>query len=165
MIRLRAALPGDVGIIHNFIRRLAAYEREPDAVKMSVPALHEALFGEKPRAEALLAEDNGAAVGFAVWLETFNTWTGSPAMHLEDLFVDEAARGRGVGAAIISHLAKLAMARGCQRLEWMVLDWNEPAINFYRRQGAAPLADWTKFRLSGAALAEAAQREDLSYDG
>ncbi len=154
---MREAAPADVAVIYGFIRELAAYEKEPDAVEMTEAELHEALFGFRPRAEALLAELDGIAQGFAVWFESFNTWTGRPALYVEDVFVTAAARGRGLGAAIFAHLAKLTVARGYKRMEWSVLDWNRPAVDFYRKLGAEPQSDWTKYRLSGAALAAAAQ--------
>jgi GNAT superfamily N-acetyltransferase len=153
---LRAAQAGDVVQILGFIRELAIYEREPDAVKMTAAQLAEALFGEPPKAEALLAETEAGAAGFAIWFESFNTWTGRPSLYLEDLYVRPEARKHGIGKAIFAHLAKLAMARGYQRFEWSVLNWNEPAIKFYVGLGAQPQSDWTKYRLSGDALAAAA---------
>ena len=155
-VTLRDAAPADVAVIHRFIRELAAYEKEPDAVEMTEGQLHDALFGPRPRAEALLAELDGIAQGFAVWFESFNTWTGKPALYVEDVFVTSAARGRGLGAAIFAHLARLTLARGYKRMEWSVLDWNAPAVNFYNKLGAEAQSDWTKYRLSGAALAAAA---------
>jgi len=149
---LRDATPVDVPVLLGFIRDLAAFEREPDAVKMTEPQLHYALFGARPRAEALVAETEAGASGFAIWFETFNTWTGTPALYLEDIFVVPAARKLGIGKAIFAHLAKLAVTRGWRRMEWSVLNWNEPAVDFYTGLGAEPLADWTKYRLSGAAL-------------
>lgn len=154
---LRDALPADVEVIHDFIRQLAAYENEPDAVRMTPAELREALFGPKKRAEAVLAVEAEEPLGFAIWFESFNTWTGKPGLYVEDVFVKPQARGQGIGAALFAYLAKLAVARGCQRLEWLVLDWNVSAIGFYKRLGAEALSDWTKYRLSGAALHEAAQ--------
>ncbi len=153
---LRDATPGDVAVLLGFIRDLATYERAPDAVKMTEPQLHEALFGPRPRAEALLVEIEGAPQGFAIWFESFNTWTGKPSLYLEDLFVVPTARSRGIGAAIFAHLAQLAVERDYGRFEWSVLDWNEPAVRFYTALGAEPLNEWTKYRLSGAALHAAA---------
>jgi GNAT superfamily N-acetyltransferase len=154
---LRAAKPEDVPAVHDFICQLAVYEREPDAVKMTPADLHDALFGPKPKAEALLAEIDEKPVGFAIWFESFNTWTGRPGLYLEDFFVAEAARGQGIGRKIFQYMARLAVARGYQRFEWSVLDWNETAISFYEKIGGEPQSDWTKYRLSGAALAAAAQ--------
>jgi GNAT superfamily N-acetyltransferase len=152
VITLRAAAPADVPVILNFIRELAVYERAPDAVKMTEAQLHDALFGEKPRAEALLVEIAGAPQGFAAWYESFNTWTGRPGLYLEDLYVTPAARGQGAGKLIFQHLAGIAVKRGYARMEWSVLDWNEPAIKFYKSRGAEALDEWTKYRLTGEAL-------------
>jgi len=149
---LRAATPEDVPTILGFIHELATYERAPEAVKATSDQLHEALFAARPLAEALLVEIDGAPQGFAIWFETFSTWTGRPGLYLEDLFVTPTARGQGAGRAIFRHLAALAAARNYARMEWSVLDWNEPAINFYKSRGAEPLDEWTKYRLSGDAL-------------
>jgi len=151
-VKLRAAVPADVPVILGFIRELAAYEREPDAVKMTEAQLHEALFGAEALAEALLVEFDGVAQGMATWGRAFNTWTGRPALALEDVFVREAYRGRGAGRAVFQYLARLAKARGYFRVEWQVLDWNDPAIRFYDGLGATPQKAWLKYRLSGAAL-------------
>ncbi len=151
-MNLRSATAADVEIILRFIRELAVYERAPDAVKMTAPQLHDALFGDTPRAQALVVEIDNTVQGFAVWYESFSTWTGKPGLYLEDLYVTPAARGQGAGKAIFQHLAALATARDYARMEWSVLDWNEPAINFYKSRGAEPLDEWTKYRLSGAAL-------------
>jgi GNAT superfamily N-acetyltransferase len=151
-IALRPATPSDIPNLLDFIRELAAYERAPDAVKMTEPQLHDALFGPKPRAEALLVDIAGRAEGFAIWFETFNTWTGKPGLYLEDLYVTPAARGQGAGKLIFQHLAAIAVERDYARMEWSVLDWNEPAINFYKSRGAQPQGEWTKYRLTGEAL-------------
>lgn len=153
---LRAAVADDVSLILDFIRELAVYEREPDAVKMTEAQLRDALFGEPLRAEALLAETKTGPVGFAIWFESFNTWTGRPSLYLEDLYVRPEARKQGIGRAIFAHLARLCIERGYQRFEWSVLDWNEPAIKFYVGLGAQAQSDWTKYRLSGDELAAAA---------
>ncbi len=160
MIALRAAAAADVPVILTFIRELATYERAPDAVKMTEAQLHDALFGETPRAEALLVEIVRVAQGFAVWYESFNTWTGRPGLYLEDLYVTPAARGQGAGKPIFQHLARVAVARGYARMEWSVLDWNEPAIKFYRSRGAEALDEWTKYRLTGEALHALAKGAD-----
>jgi GNAT superfamily N-acetyltransferase len=152
VITLRAAAPGDVPVIMQFIRELAVYERAPDAVETTDKLLHEALFGEKPSAEALLVDIDGKPEGFAAWFESFSTWTGRPGLYLEDLYVTPAARGQGAGKAIFQHLAGLALARGYARFEWSVLDWNEPAINFYKSRGAEALDEWTRYRLSEETL-------------
>jgi GNAT superfamily N-acetyltransferase len=151
-ITLRAAAPGDVAPILHMVRALAEYERAPDAVKMTEASLGEALFGTSPTAEAILAEDEGEAVGFAVWFSSFSTWTGKRGLYVEDVFVMPEARGQGIGRAMFGHVAKLAVERDCARLEWSVLDWNRPAIDFYQGLGAEPLNEWTRYRLSGAAL-------------
>jgi GNAT superfamily N-acetyltransferase len=151
-VSLRPAVPADVPLILTFIQELAAYERAPDAVKMTAPQLHGMLFGEPARAEALIAEVDNVAVGFAVWFESFNTWTGRPGLYVEDVFIRPEARQHGLGKQIFVYLARLAMARDYARMEWMVLDWNQPAIRFYTSLGAKPLPDWTKYRLSGAEL-------------
>ena len=149
---LREAAPGDVPMLLDLIKELAAYERQPDAVKMTGEQLHEALFGARPRAEALLAEAGGVPQGFAIWFESFNTWTGHPGLHVEDVFVREAARGQRIGRAIFHYLARLAVSRGYQRIDWQVLDWNVAAIRFYQSLGAAPQTEWHRYRLSGDAL-------------
>ncbi len=155
-MRLRAARPDDVPIILGFIRLLAAFEKEPDAVETTAERLHEALFGGTPEAEALIVELDGAPQAFALWYQTFSTWTGRPGLYVEDVFVQPDYRKRGVGRAIFSYLANLAMSRGYARMEWSVLDWNEPAIEFYQSLGAARQSAWHKYRLTGAALAACA---------
>jgi GNAT superfamily N-acetyltransferase len=150
---VRAARPEDVPTILGFIHLLAAFEKEPDAVETTAERLNEALFGAKPEAEALIVECDGAPQAFAIWYQTFSTWTGRPGLYVEDVFVQPDYRQRGVGRAMFKHLAALATARGYARMEWSVLDWNEKAIKFYRSLGAAPQSEWHKYRLSGAALA------------
>lgn len=156
MTDIRPATPADVPQILRFVRDLAEFEREPDAVKATEPMLHAALFGEAAVAEAVIAELDGGAVGFALFFRNFSTWTGLPGIYLEDLYVTPAARGAGVGTALLRHLAGIAVARGYGRFEWAVLDWNTPAIDFYRAMGAAPLDEWTVQRVSGDALARLA---------
>jgi len=146
-------MPADVPMLLRFIRELAVFEREPDAVKMTETQLHGALFGDKPRGEALLAETQAGAQGFAIWYETLSTWTGRPGLYVEDVYVVPEARGAGIGRAIFVHIAKLAVARGCSRLEWSVLKWNENAIRFYESLGARAESEWQKYRLSGETLA------------
>jgi GNAT superfamily N-acetyltransferase len=155
-VRLRAARPDDVPTILGFIRLLAAFEREPDAVEATAERLHEALFGATPAAEALIVDFDGAPAAFALWYQTFSTWTGRPGLYVEDVFVLPRYRRRGVGRAIFSYLAKLAASRSYGRMEWSVLDWNEPAIAFYQSLGAAWQSEWQKYRLTGAALAACA---------
>lgn len=124
---------------------------------MTAPMLHEALFGAQPLARAVLAEADGAVAGFALFFTSFSTWTGRAGLYLEDLFVLPAARGRGIGRALLRHLAREAVRLGCARLEWSVLDWNRPAIDFYQSLGAVPLDEWTRYRLKGEALAALAE--------
>lgn len=154
---IRPATPADVATILGFIRDLAAFEREPDAVEATDAMLHAALFGDHPAAEAVIAED-GEALGFAIFFHNFSTWTGSRGLYLEDLYVTPAARGRGIGTALLRHLAGLALDRGCARFEWSVLDWNEPAVRMYRAIGAVALDDWTIQRVTGDALKALALR-------
>lgn len=149
---LRAAAPGDEPGILACIVALAVYEREPDAVANTVEALSETLFGAEPRAFCHVVEREGRIVGIAIWFLTYSTWTGRHGIWLEDLYVDEAQRGRGFGKALISSLAEVCVERGYSRLEWTVLDWNAPSIAFYRSIGAAPMDEWTTQRLTGDAL-------------
>ncbi|KQT35150.1 GNAT family acetyltransferase [Sphingomonas sp. Leaf412] len=148
---VRDATPADVATILRFVRELAAYEREPDAVVATEAMLHAALFGTSPAAEAVIAED-GVPVGFALFFHNFSTWEGRRGLYLEDLYVTPDARGRGAGKALLAHLAGIAVDRGCARFEWSVLDWNAPAIGFYRAIGAVGMEEWTIQRLSGDAL-------------
>jgi len=151
-LRIDAASAGDVPVILDLIRGLAAYEKEPQAVVNSEALLHDALFGERPAAEAAVARWDGEAVAFALWFQTYSTWTGRAGMWLEDLFVQPPYRKRGVGTALLTHLASVCMDRGYSRFEWSVLDWNEPALGFYRGLGAVPMAEWTTHRLDAEAL-------------
>lgn len=149
---VRPAILADVPTILRFVRELAAYEREPDAVAATEPMLADALFGPAPAAEAVIAEVDGAPVGFALFFHNFSTWTGKRGLYLEDLYVTPEARGGGVGRALLAYLAGVALDRGCARFEWAVLDWNAPAIGFYRAIGAIGMEEWTVQRLSGDAL-------------
>lgn len=157
-ITVRKATVEDAGAILQFVRELAAYERAPNAVEMTEEMVRRNIFGvglapgERPIAEALIGEVDGAAQGCAVFFHTFSTWVGRPGMYLEDLFVRPEARGIGLGKALLREVARLAVERGCKRLEWLVIDWNEPAIAFYKGLGAVPLDQWTVFRLDGEAL-------------
>ncbi len=154
---IRPATPADVGTILRFVRDLAAFEREPDAVEATEETLTEALFGAQPAAEAVIAEDATGALGFALFFHNFSTWTGRRGLYLEDLYVTPDARGQGVGTAVLRHLAALALERGCGRFEWSVLDWNADAIAFYRRMGAVGQDEWTVQRVSGEALRRLAE--------
>ncbi|NLS25308.1 hypothetical protein S2M10_02720 [Sphingomonas sp. S2M10] len=159
MTRIRFATSADVPQILGFVRELAEFEREPDAVLATEPMLEAALFGPRPAAEAVIAEDaGGAALGFALFFQNFSTWTGRPGLYLEDLYVTPAARGAGVGKALLRHLAGIAVDRGYGRFEWSVLDWNQPAIDFYRAMGAVGMEEWTVQRVTGAALRALAGR-------
>ena len=149
---IREASADDVGLILQLIRELAVYERDPDAVEATEELLHDALFGPGAVASALIAEHHGAPVGFALWFRNFSTWTGRPGVYLEDLFVRPDHRGDGHGRALLEELARRCVAMGGGRLEWSVLDWNEPAIGFYRSLGATTMDDWTVHRLTGDAL-------------
>jgi GNAT superfamily N-acetyltransferase len=156
-ISIRSAVAEDLDLVIGFIRALAAYERLADAVVLDRSTLQNHLFGDKPMAEVLIGELNGAPHGFALFFHNFSTFEGKPGIYLEDLFVDPEARGAGLGKALLARLAQLAMARGCARLEWSVLDWNEPAIAFYKSLGATAMDEWTINRVDGAALAALSQ--------
>ncbi len=149
---IRPARPGDETLLHRLIAELAEYERLAEEMKATPDDLGAALFGQAPVAEAVLAEIDGQAAGFALFFTNFSTFVGRPGLYLEDLFVRPAWRGRGIGKALLLHLAGLARQRGYGRMEWSVLDWNEPAIGFYRSLGARAMSDWTVFRLDQAAL-------------
>lgn len=143
-------------VLLELVHELAAYEREPDAVEATEPMLHDALFGPSPVASAHLAVLDGEVVGFALWYVTFSTWKGRPGLWLEDLFVRETARGTGFGRALLETLAAVCVERGYPRFEWWVLDWNAPAIGFYRSLGAVPQDAWTTMRVDGDALTQLA---------
>ncbi|MGK6320885.1 N-acetyltransferase family protein [Sphingomonas sp. DT-204] len=155
---IRPAVPADVPTILRLVRELAEYEREPDAVVATEAMLAEALFGDHPAAEAVIAEVDGAATGFALFFHNFSTWTGRRGLYLEDLYVTPEARGLGIGKALLRHVAALAVERGCGRFEWAVLDWNEPAVRFYDAMGAESMDEWTVRRVSGEALLKLAER-------
>jgi GNAT superfamily N-acetyltransferase len=158
---IRAAVPADVPVVLELVRELATYEREPDAVEASEPMLAEALFGEQPVASCHVAELDGTVVGFALWYVTFSTWKGRPGLWLEDLFVRPAARGSGLGRALLQTLAQVCVERGYARFEWWVLDWNVDAQGFYRSLGAGPEDDWTVWRVDGDALSSLATPSQL----
>ena len=149
---IRPATRADVPTILRFVQELAAFEREPDAVEATESMLADALFGPRPAAEAVIAEEAGEALGFALFFHNFSTWKGRRGLYLEDLYVTPAARGKGVGGALLRHLAAIAVERGCARFEWAVLDWNADAIAVYRRIGAVGLEEWTVQRVEGEAL-------------
>ena len=151
---IRTATPDDVPAILSMVRELAEYERAPHEVTATESHLRTALFGEHPAVYALIAEndDTGEAVGFAMWFLNFSTWLGRHGIYLEDLYVKPHARGEGHGRALLTRLAQIAVERGCGRVEWAVLDWNEPSIGFYKSLGAVPMDEWTIFRLTGDSL-------------
>lgn len=149
---LREARLGDERGILACIQALAVYEREPDAVENAVEALEKTLFGADPKAFAHVVEKDGDIVAIALWFITYSTWTGRHGVWLEDLYVHEAHRASGYGRALLASLAGVCVERGYSRLEWTVLDWNEPAIGFYRAIGAEPMSEWTTQRLTGEAL-------------
>ena len=150
--RLRPAVRADVPEILRLIKALAEYEKLSHEVVATQGALEQTLFGDRPAAEVLLAEQGGRAVGFALFFQNYSTFLGKPGIYLEDLFVEPASRGHGLGKQLLQAIARLAVERGCGRFEWAVLDWNEPAIGFYKSLGAKPMADWTVMRLTGEAL-------------
>lgn len=158
-LNLRVATPADVPVILSFIRDLAEYERLSHQVVADAARLEETLFGARPYAEVIIAEWRGEAAGFALFFHNYSTFLARPGIYLEDLFVRPAYRKHGIGKALLIQLARLAVERGCGRLEWSVLDWNEPAIGFYKSLGAVPLDDWTVFRVTGEALPALAARD------
>jgi GNAT superfamily N-acetyltransferase len=151
-VALRPATPADVELIHSLIVELATYERAPDEVTGTPEMLREALFGPDPSAEAIVAELDGAPAGFALFHGTFSTWECRPGIWLEDLYVRPQLRRSGIGAMLLSAVARIALERGCTRLEWNVLDWNEPALQFYAGLGAQRLSDWELHRLDRETL-------------
>jgi len=151
-LNIRPAELADIPVIAELIRGLARYEKLEDQVSMTEERLGQSLFGNHRYAETLLAEDDGNPVGFALFFHNFSTFLGLPGVYLEDLFVLPERRGKGVGRALFGELARLAVERGCGRLEWSVLDWNRDAIGFYERLGAKPNSEWTVYRLTGEAL-------------
>jgi GNAT superfamily N-acetyltransferase len=154
---IRTANSNDVPAIARLIRGLAEYERLGHAVVFDETRLGEHLFGPRPYAEVLLAEDAGKVVGFALFFHSYSTFRGQPGLYLEDLFVEPQERGKGHGKALLLALARLAVERGCGRLEWTVLNWNEPAIGFYKKLGAQSMNEWTICRLTDDALQRAAK--------
>jgi GNAT superfamily N-acetyltransferase len=162
--KIRPACVADVPIILKLIRDLATYERAPNEVTATEEQLVDVLFGEKPVAEVLLAFEKDTPVGFALFFHNFSTWLGRPGLYLEDLFVKPEARGKGFGRALLVDLARIARDRGCGRMEWAVLNWNDPAIKFYRALGAKPMDEWTVFRLTRDGIAELAKSESIAKE-
>jgi GNAT superfamily N-acetyltransferase len=153
---VREARESDIEPIHRLIIDLAIYERSADQVKLLPDQLRTALFGPQPAVYAMVAEADGAVVGYALYFLNFSTWEGVHGIYLEDLYVQPEQRGSGLGKALLTALAEIAVSRGYARVEWWVLDWNQPSIDFYRRLGAIPMDEWTVFRLTGDALRQAA---------
>lgn len=151
-VRIVTATERDVPLILELIRGLAEYERLAHAVTATEEQLRATLFGERPAAEVALAYLDDECAGFALFFANYSTFLAKPGIYLEDLYVRPHLRGKGAGFALLAHVAKLAVARGCGRVEWEVLDWNEPSIRFYQRLGAAPMEEWTRYRLTGGAL-------------
>jgi GNAT superfamily N-acetyltransferase len=162
--KIRPACVADAPIILKLIRDLATYERAPNEVTATEEQLVDVLFGEKPAAEVLLAFEKDTPVGFALFFHNFSTWLGRPGLYLEDLFVKPEKRGKGYGRALLVDLAKIAYERGCGRMEWAVLDWNNPAIKFYRALGAKPMDEWTVFRLTRDGIAELAKSDSIAKE-
>ncbi|MBK1658901.1 GNAT family N-acetyltransferase [Paracraurococcus ruber] len=161
-LRLRDATPDDLGLVLHFVRALADYEKLLHEVLATEEDFRSLLFGTPARAEALIAEWDGAPVGFALWYHSVSTFDGRAKLYVEDVFVNPDQRGRGIGRAIFADLARRAVAQGCSRMEWSVLDWNAPSIAFYRSIGALPREGWTLQRLGGDALAALAASGDLN---
>jgi GNAT superfamily N-acetyltransferase len=153
MLAIRPATQADVPAILHFIQRLAEYEKMPESCVATEASLTETLFGPRPFAEAYLADWHGSPAGFALFFHNYSTWLARPGLYLEDLFVLPELRGHGIGKALLQKLAQIAVERGCGRMEWSVLDWNTPSIDFYRAHGAISMDEWTTFRLHGDALA------------
>ena len=151
-LSIRSATEEDVSLVLALITELAEYERMTDHLVATEADVHRALFGAPPYAEAVIAALGETPVGFALFLPSFSTFLAKPGLYLEDLYVKPAFRGRGFGRRLLVHLARIARTRGCGRFEWSVLDWNEPAIRFYRRVGAVPMDEWTVYRLTGDAI-------------
>jgi GNAT superfamily N-acetyltransferase len=151
-IQIRPATPDDVPLIITLLRELAAYEELAHEVVATESDMHAALFGVRPMVETIIASLDGEPVGYALFFPTFSTFLAKPGLYLEDLYVRPGARGLGVGRKLLEHLARLTVERGWGRLEWSVLDWNEPSIAFYKKMGARPMDEWTVFRLTGEKL-------------
>ena len=158
-ISIAPATPEDVPQIWQFVIELAIYEREPEAVIATKEDFHRVLFCESPRAYAVMCRDGDIPIGFALYFYNFSTWLGRHGLYLEDLYVTPEHRGKGAGKALLQHLAGIAVAEGCGRFEWSVLDWNQPAIDFYESMGAKPQSEWVGYRLTGEALQALASRD------
>lgn len=163
-LAIRPATPADLPLIAQLIRDLADYEKLAHEVRFDEAVMGEKLFGARPYAEVVIGELDGAPQGFALFFHNFSTFEGKPGIYLEDLFVRPDARGSGLGKALLAHLAGLAIERDCARLEWSVLDWNEPAIGFYKKLGARLMDEWTVMRMDGGSLAQLGAAARFSAD-
>ncbi len=151
-VSIRAAKPADAALLLRLIYELAEYERLAHTVTTTEASLAECLFGPRPAAEAVIAEVAGQAIGYAIYFTSFSSFTGRPGVYLEDIYVQPPMRGKGIGKKLLAHVAQVAHERGCARLEWAVLDWNEPSIKFYESLGARAMSEWTVYRLTDPAL-------------
>ena len=149
---IRYARKEDAPRIHQLIKDLAEYEKAPLEAKATIQQIEETIFGDNPVAYCHVVEDNGLVVGISIWFLNYSTWVGKPGIYLEDLYVDPAYRGNGYGLAFLKELGKICVERDYERLQWWVLDWNQPSIDFYTSLGAVPMDEWTVFRVSGDAL-------------
>ncbi len=159
-LQIRQAQPEDSGLILNFIRELAQYEHASDQVSATEQMIRDSIFAVDSTTHALICERSGQPIGFAVYFFNYSTWLGKHGLYLEDLYITPAARGSGAGKALLRQLAKIALAQGCGRFEWSVLDWNQPAIDFYRTLGAEPQPEWIGYRLSGKQIRVLAESEE-----
>ena len=157
-IEIRPATRADAALILHYIRELAIYEKAEHEVVASVADIENSLFGDAASAESLICLQHGQPIGYAVYFFSYSTWLGKSGLYLEDLYITPAARGSGAGKRLLRHLAQLAVARGCGRFEWSVLDWNQPAIDFYESFGAAAQSEWIRYRLAGDALLQFAEQ-------
>lgn len=157
-VLIRDAVAEDAALILRFIRELAIYEKAESSVQTDEAGIGDSLFGEGAKARALICEADGQPIGYAVYFYNYSTWLGRNGIYLEDLYVSPASRGSGAGKALLQYIARQAVAEGCGRFEWSVLDWNTPAIDFYEAMGARPQSEWTVYRLEGDALKAFAER-------
>jgi GNAT superfamily N-acetyltransferase len=161
MTSIRPAAAADIPLMHSLVRALAEYEREPHSVQLTEEQLLQHGFGSQPYYECLIAEEDGQPAGFALFFPIYSTWQG-PSIHLEDLFVLPAFRGKGIGKALLKQVAGIAAKRGCARLQWDVLDWNQPAIDFYHSIGAVMMHDWRGMRMTRDAIKALAAQDEVS---
>jgi GNAT superfamily N-acetyltransferase len=159
-IQIERATPADMPVILELIRELAEFERLLDQVTATPAQIHDGLFGSRPSAEVVIARINAEVAGFALYFHNFSTFLAKPGIYLEDLYVRQKFRGQGCGEALLRHLARVAVERGCGRFEWSVLDWNQRAIDFYKSLGAVPMDEWTMYRVTGEALVKLGAEEN-----